>query len=131
MNTISTKAELIKNINTLDNYISSKKDPHYDFSLNLIKKGVCFVALKNENSYSFYPSRFIGYVNNTMQEHQNNDTKNGRETNPAISKILGTKPVSNPTIDAEYDAYCQKLGFVAKEKGSFGVSRKFWIMNKE
>lgn len=131
MNTIKNKAELIANIEILENYISSKTEPQYGFALDLIKKGVCFVALKSENGYKFYPSRFIGYLSNTMDAHQNNDTKDGKATNPAISLILGSKPVVNPTVNVEYDKYCEKLGFFAREKGAFGVQRKFWIMSEE
>ncbi len=130
MNTIKNKAELMTTIKTVENYISSKTEPQYGFALDLIKKGVCFVALKSMHGYKFYPSRFIGYLNNTMDEHLNNDAKDGKETNPAISLILGGKPVVNPTVNVEYEKYCEKLGFFAREKGAFGVERKFWVVNE-
>ena len=130
MNTIKNKAELMTTIKTVENYISSKTEPQYGFALDLIKKGVCFVALKSMHGYKFYPSRFIGYLNNTMDEHLNNDAKDGKEINPAISLILGGKPVVNPTVNVEYEKYCEKLGFFAREKGAFGVERKFWVVNE-
>ncbi len=40
--------------------------------------------------------------------------------------ILGSKPASNPVLDNLYREYCELLGFVANEKGTFGVERKYW-----
>ena len=51
-----------KNINTLENYLKRKTDPEYSYAIDLIRRGTCFVAMKQEdNEYHFYPSRFIGY----------------------------------------------------------------------
>jgi len=40
--------ELKDNIMTLENYLSNKIDPQYNFALDLVKKGICFVII-NEN----------------------------------------------------------------------------------
>lgn len=126
MKIIENIKELQSNIKLLDKYLSSKTDPEYGFALNLVKKGTCFVAVKENGRYRFYPSRFIGYANNSIDAHLNNDSKDGKETNPAISMILGSKPASNPVLDNLYREYCELLGFVANEKGTFGVERKYW-----
>ena len=130
MKIISNFNELIRNIQTLDGYLHSQVDPEYDFALNLIKKETCFVAIKDSNAYRFYPSRFIGYADNSMDDHLNNVEKDGKETNPAISKILGTKPSINSIINQEYARYCEALGFVPRDKGAFGTERKFWVTEK-
>jgi len=79
--------------------------------------------------YKFYPSRFLGYVDNNMDAHVNNDDKDGRKTNPKISVILGTKPVFNLELEEAYVRYCEQLGFKANKKGSFGVERKYWLLD--
>lgn len=61
-----------------------------------------------------------------MDNHLNNDKKDGRDTNSAISSILGHKPNPNEFLNSEYVRYCEGLGFIARDKGSFGVERKFW-----
>lgn len=128
MNTIKSKNELIQNINTLEDYLKKEEGQEYEFALNLIKRGTCFISVKiDDDNYKFYPSRFIGYSNNTMYNHQNNYYKDGRVTNVAISDIFGYKPVVNPELDDKYKNYCKKLGFNAYKKGSYGVERKFWI----
>ena len=61
-----------------------------------------------------------------MDKHQNNESKDGKVTNPAISKILGTKPEPNLEYEKDYKEYCKSLGIVPREKGAFGVERKYW-----
>jgi hypothetical protein len=121
--------QILDNVDTLEKYLSYKKEPEYEFALNLIKRGTCFLAIKSYEGYKFYPSRFIGYVNNNMAKHLNNDYKDGRETNVAISNIVGFKPKQNPTLNLEYTKYCERLGFIANDRGTFGVERKFWEIN--
>lgn len=112
--------EIKANVKTLDSYLKSKTDPEYSYGLNLDKKGTCFIAVKENDIYKFYPSRFMGYVNNSIEAHLNNEERDGRDTNPAISKILGNNPLHNPTLDKIYREYGKSLGFTANDKGSFG-----------
>ena len=95
---------------------------------NLIKRGTCFIIVKTDD-YKFYPSRFIGYISNTMEKHINNEYIHVGYTNKAISKILNHKPIPDSQLNSKYRDYCEKLGFIANEKGSWGIERKFWILN--
>lgn len=124
MELIENESDLLDNIFTLNSYQLGTKE--YEFYLDLVKRGVCFVVVKNEARYKFYPSRFLGYKKNTYDNHMNNDLKNGRETNQIITTILGHKLSEDINLEIEYRKYCEKLGFSPKEKGAFGVSRKFW-----
>ncbi|MGM9529181.1 MAG: hypothetical protein ACI3XH_04205 [Phascolarctobacterium sp.] len=127
--TIESLDELLDNCATLDGYIKSGKDPEYTYALDLIKRGTCFLAIEKGGQYSFYPSRFIGYVNNTMIQHENNGAKDWRETNPAIAAAINQgNPTTNSELDSLYKEYCARLGFYASEKGTFGVERKFWFI---
>ena len=126
MRTVRTVEELQENLNTIDSYIQSKHDPEYSYALDLIKHGICFISREVEGQLRFYPSRFIGYVGNTMNRHENNADRDGGETNPAISIICKTKCVPNAEQEKKYKSYCEELGFEAGERGPFGVERKFW-----
>lgn len=95
---IRDKKELRVNMDMLDKYIHSEKDTEYTFALSLIKKGACFIAVKEEYIYIFYPSRFRGYKNNTMNAHQNNDYKDVKDTNTAITSIIGNQPIVNKEL---------------------------------
>lgn len=127
MKIISNLNELMTNIQTLDRYLYSQVDSEYDFALNLIKRGNCFVAAKDSNTYRFYPSRFIGYTDNSMDVHLNNATKDVKETNPAISKVLSEKPLIDLALNQEYAKYCEALGFVPRDKGHLGLKGSFGL----
>lgn len=126
MRTVCSLEELKENLDTMDAYIASKHDPEFSYSLDLIKQGICFVSRKVDGQLRFYPSRFVGYAHNTMNLHENNDYKNGTETNPAISNICKTKCKPNAEIEKSYRIYCEELGFEARERGPFGIEHKFW-----
>ena len=126
MRLVRTLNEIEANMDTLDRYLLNKTESTYSYALGLVKRGTCFIAKRTVSGYCFYPSRFIGYANNTMDQHLNNDMKDGKETNPVITQILGRQVRVNPVLDKEYRLYCEKLGFIANEKGAFGVERKFW-----
>jgi hypothetical protein len=120
--------DIYKNVTTLDKYIQLKKDPESAFALDLIRRGICFLRIESSDGYRFYPSRFIGYQSNSYDAHVNINANSidGRETNRAITKILGVKLVNNSEFDKQYEEYCRTIGFQAHEKGSYGVPRKYW-----
>ncbi len=124
MEFVSSVKDLQKNIKTLDHYLQD--DDHKSFAAGLIKRGTCFIAVKNDQGYSFYPSRFLGYKNNSYNAHPANKLKNGRETNLEINYILKMKPAPSEELENEYKKFCDKLGFTAWKKGSFGALHKYW-----
>lgn len=131
MPVITSKEELYTNCKTLDEYIESRRDPEYSYALDLIKRGICFVAIQTKGEYKFYPSRFVGYQNNSRLKHMNNRWRDGRETNPAISYVLkGGEPLPDIELEVLYREYCERLGFEAMEKGSFGNDHKYWKVDK-
>lgn len=126
MKCVQSLEEIKQNMLVLDSYLDKKCESEYSFALSLVRKGNCFIAVKTEVGYRFYPSRFIGYVGNTMDKHLNNMEKDGKVTNPVISKVLNQKLSYNSKLEKEYRNYCEHLGFIANEKGTFGVERKYW-----
>ena len=131
MKTVSTITELLNNISIIDQYLKSADKIEVDYAKGLIKRGTCFVAVKSDEGYKFYPSRFIGYANNSMDAHERNYEKDGKETNPAISAIIGSNPQHNEKLEDEYKEYCVSLGFKANKAGTFGVERKYWLIKNK
>ena len=123
MHYIQSLQDLHTNMETLDHYLDKKVEPFYDFARNLIKNGICFVAVQTDHGYHFYPSRFLGYARNNMNAHLNNAEKDGRETNPVISNLLNQKPLEHAELESIYQKYCGKLGFQASSR-----KRKFWVL---
>lgn len=129
MKLINSQNQLIKNIDTLEGYLTEGDEYSSNEAKALVKRGTCFVAYTIETELRFAPSRFIGYVNNKLDRHSAYDDKDGRETNKVINQILGTKPEPNDKLNKKYLEYCDSLGIQPSEKGSFGVARKFWQLN--
>lgn len=115
MNTVSTLIEIRDNMSTLDSYLTSSDSVESNYAKNLIGRGFCYVADNSDGMYRFYPSRFIGYANNSMKNHVNNDTKSGFETNPIISKVIKYNPEKSDTLDKEFNNYCKYLNIIPKK----------------
>ena len=117
---ITTKNQIINNMDTIDSYLESAGTTECVYAKDLIKKGRCFAYRIIKGEYCFYPSRFIGYVDETMTTHEA-ESGDGRETNPAITKILKTKLDENVELEKEYLKYLHKLGL-----DSYEFKRKYW-----
>ena len=120
--------EIKQNMATLDGYLNKGIVESRDFALGLIKRGTCFIAVKTEDGYRFYPSRFIGYYDNSMTKHIGNLQKDGKETNPQISHILGSRVAPNEEMEKEYISFCHSLDITPNSKAAFGVPRNYWLL---
>lgn len=127
METIKSINELYDNLLTFESYRYSTK--YHKEYLKFLKRGTCFVIWQDGDKVLIGPSRFIGYHNNTIEKHKNNVKKDGRITNPAISKILNSSPVIHEAAEQVYVNYCQELGIETNSTGAFGVARKYWLVN--
>ena len=126
---ISSIDQLMKNIDTIDCWIRDGSAYERDYAEGLIKRGTCFVVRNEGDSWRFYPSRFIGYADNTIEKHNNSEI-DGRDTSRVIGKLLKQKKRPDDTLDAEYCGFCASLGFDANKTGAFGAKRKFWMLDK-
>lgn len=124
---IYTQDQLKTNIRTFENYLTGEDEKIRFETLNLIKRGICFVVYADEGEIRFAPSRFLGYIDNDLERHMDMD-RDGRDTNRAINAILKSKPMPDDELEDLYLHYCHSLGLkVSSKEGSFGVQRKFWL----
>lgn len=126
---VGSKEDILENIETIESYLNpyGYKDKRV-YAVNLIKSGTCYIAYKVGEEIRFVPSRFVGYAENTMEKHEKNDIKDGRDTNDEITRILGCAPVEDAEMEAAYLKYCSKLFITPRAKGAFGAKRKYWRM---
>ena len=124
MEFVKTIEDLKKNMQTLDEYIDKKCDPEYSYAMDLIRRGLCFITIEIKYGYRFYPSRFIGYAENTMDKHLNNDERSGLKTNPIINSILKESPSERSDLENEYTKYCKMLGVEKQNR-----KHKFWTIS--
>jgi hypothetical protein len=130
MELITSVTELKANLRTLESYLKSDNPAEAKYAKDRIKMGTCFVAYKQNGEYKFGPSRFVGYRNNSISAHENNWYKDGRETNPKISSLIGHKEYHEAAFEESYKKYCISLGFEPKASGSWGVTRKYWELKE-
>ena len=130
MELISTLPDLINNINYLDSCLKSKNELEQTEAKLLIKKGTCFIKYISNGEIMFSPSRFSGYLNNSLLKHSNNDSKHGSTTNNRIKRILCRVASSNDKLENEYIKFCAKYDIIPNKTGSFGITRKYWDLDK-
>jgi hypothetical protein len=126
MNFVENLNEIKVNLKTLENYLNFPNQAAYNYAVKRIELGTCFISYRVDGEYKFAPSRFIGYQNNSNSAHENNPSKDGRDTNSVISNIIGKEPSINLVLEQEYKKYCISLGFQPRKAGNFGVERKYW-----
>lgn len=126
MDLVTSREQIDTNIAELERLRRIGAGPEFRDYISLVKLGTCFLPYKSELGMAFAPSRFLGYIDNSLQKHAGNDRKDGKLTNPAISKILHATPEEDTELDERYRAFCASLGFQARECGNFGAARKFW-----
>ncbi len=123
MKHIESIEELEKNLETIEFYLSEGTDSEIDKTIKLIRAGSCFVAYKINNELRFAPSRFVGYRNNTLEQHLNSQ-KDGRETNVVIERLMDNKLEMSEELEASFLNYCLNLGIDPYKK-----KRKYWSHN--
>lgn len=122
---ISTKAQIIKNLDRIEGYLSSESDELYYAMSQYIANGKVFVSYIVDGKYHFAPSRFVGYKDNTLIKHQNNKEKHGTTTTNYISKILGPNHFDS-TLEVAFLNYCKWLGVMPSNN-----KRTYWLLNQE
>lgn len=129
MEFVSTKDDLRENAKTLDSYLKSNDSAKQRFAKSLVSRGKCFVVVQGENGLQFYPSRFMGYKNNSQEKHEEGREKrivDGRETNPVIDGILQCRSLPSNEFEAEYMKFCKSLGIKKKTAEQTEKRPRFW-----
>jgi len=131
MKLITTKEDLLKNIETLENYLTVGDEFEKNETIKLIKNGICFVAYQVAGELRFAPSRYLGYINNSILKHKKNDLKHGTFTNKTISSILNSRLTKDTKFEKLYKDYCLSIGIQPNETGTYGKQRQYWLLNVE
>jgi len=131
---VASREEINRNVATLDGYLENPNSREGAYAKGLIGRGRCFVVVSVSGGCRFYPSRFMGYVDNSMEKHEEMGehknatgeiTRDGRDTNPAISQCLGELIEKGNSqwgeLEKKYKEFCAKLSLVPN-----GNERKFW-----
>jgi 5-methylcytosine-specific restriction protein A len=125
MEFISKKQELIDNILTIEGYLRGDNKEEKEFAEDLVRTGktICVYKLNGDNHFA--ASRFLGYKNNSMKSYLANEEKDGRDTNPVITKIVGN-PFFTDKIEEKFITYTVSVGIEAHD-----YKRNYWRVKDE
>lgn len=82
---IDSREDVVVNIKTLYSYLNGEKGEEYrTWAIEKMVRGHNFVVEMINSHVCFAPSRFVGYINNTMERHEANTEKDGKETDSRL-----------------------------------------------
>lgn len=118
----------VKSISDIENNAFALLDvahgdgPYRDAAIKLIKGSFVYYPIQYRDFLAFVPSKFIGYRNNTVEQHdgvKRAEKRDGRDTNVTVSRLLG-KSSTDAELESKLAAYCRSLGVeVEAKKHSF------------
>lgn len=115
---IETREDIIFNIKTLNSYLKGEKGDEYKtWAVEKMTRGKNFVVEIIDSEVCFAPSRFVGYLNNTKDKHEEN-YGDGTQTDEKI-KVYYQK-VQDKRLDMLFQ------NELSKYKIYFG-EKKYWI----
>lgn len=129
MEVVHTRADIEANLRQLETHLTSADPEDREFARSLIRLGRCFVATHRDDGRLFGPSRFVGYRDNSRAAHAANDDKDGKETNRAISSILGKTRAEDAELREEYRAFCQRVGVECRDLTGTSIQRWYWPLD--
>ncbi|MEI6707428.1 MAG: HNH endonuclease [Methylococcales bacterium] len=121
---ITSIEEIEQNLSLFEKYLCGEVSPDAQkFACKRVKMGTNFIAYTIDSEWRFAPSRYVGYANNSIKAHNDNQNKNGGSTDAAIDKALGDC-TQDDELENKYRAFCIKLEIVCNEK-----QRQYWRFN--
>ena len=115
---IQFREDVIVNVRTLYTYLSGTEgEDSKTWAIDKMKRGKNFVVEIIDDKVCFAPSRFVGYINNTKDKHEENHG-DGTQTDDLMPQFY-TK-VSDERLDKAFQMAIEPFGITTGPK-------KFWI----
>jgi hypothetical protein len=128
MEPVETIEDIEENLRQLEAYLASADPEDRDFARSLVRRGLCFVVAQRDQGPLFGPSRFVGYRHNSRAAHTANEEKDGKETNPAITTLLGEDRAEDPGLDEAYRLFCEQVGVEYRDLADMSIRRRYWSL---
>ena len=117
---IEKREDIISNIETLYSYLyGESSEDNKQWAVDKLKRGKNMVVEVIDGHICFAPSRFVGYINNTREKHDENHG-DGTDTDNRIKQYY--QKVADERLDALMQAELSKY-----EEAS--ANKKYWIPN--
>ena len=111
---ITSKEDVVKNIKTLYSYLGNTHDAEtYKWATGILKNGRIYVAEIIDSKLYFAPSRFVGYKDNTAENHQDNHG-DGNQTNDKLVEYY--QKVQDERLDAAFQYVLKQYDLSSGDK---------------
>lgn len=115
---IETREDIISNIETLYSYLHGDSgEESMLWAVDRLKRGKNMVVEVINNHIFFAPSRFVGYINNTKDKHEENHG-NGTDTDNVLKEFYNK--IQDGRLDAVFQRELSKYNESSAEK-------RYWI----
>jgi hypothetical protein len=114
---------IINNVAIFERYGRSENPTEREFFNEHLRRGMNFVAIKIGDKYVFAPSRFVGYIDNDMNKHEDNPYKDGRDTDIRLKEIMKSQQMSDILIEQAFLNMCSELNIVPDNR-----ERQYWVI---
>lgn len=109
MEFVGSKKDIRKNLKAFDRKLRDEGDNASGFFHERVRRGRNFVSYQAGSDWRFAPSRYVGYKNNTQEDHEKSEDKDGGKTDRALSKVLGGNPKPDKEKSKLLNEFSQKL----------------------
>lgn len=116
MELVETEEQIVENVLKFNSYSRSKNQREVDFYSDKLRHGKKFVCFRRNGEMLFTPSRFAGYIHNTITKHLAFPYKDGKITTPRIDFLLGPNDENNSKLEKLYLNNCQARKLVPDNK---------------
>ncbi|MFV0197187.1 hypothetical protein OBK01_03080 [Empedobacter falsenii] len=123
MEFVQNKEEIFDNVELFLESLEMGTEQEKAKAIQLIKKSKTFLVIDAEEVMFFAPSTFIGFKDNSISNFSGKLLEH--ETNPVLTKIIGSTPKIDKTLDELFLDFCDE---VAINRNDVGLSRDYWIV---
>lgn len=107
---VRTLNDIIKNLETLEQYITAGSKEEVAYAKDLIKNSVNMVVYKVEGINHFAPAVFVGYVGNSMANEKKTRDDDHTDVHKKVAKVVGKESFTNGIMETNFAKYCDSLG---------------------
>ncbi|MFV0194566.1 hypothetical protein OBJ93_03690 [Empedobacter falsenii] len=125
MEFVQNKEEIFDNVELFLESLEMGTEQEKAKAIQLIKKSKTFLVIDAEEVMVFAPSTFIGFKENSISNFTGKLLEH--ETNPVLTKIIGSTPKIDKTLDELFLDFCDE---VAINRNDVGLSRDYWIVKE-
>ncbi|WP_139921404.1 McrB family protein [Hymenobacter sp. DG01] len=120
---VTNSIELQKNFRTFIKLRESRNQDDVEQYRAYLRSAKVLVVEKVDGQREYAPSRFVGYKNNSVAEHEEDTLKHGGLTTAQLERLY-TKWVYDPIETERYARFCKKYG-VGKDFSQLRTPPKF------